>query len=78
MSRIVLLEPELTLLHVNCSNFKAEEIFHFQNFSRCLDENRAAATPRPDRYILLKFGQNLYQGQKLKFTKFGNHRVRGF
>ena len=48
MSRIVLLDPKLTLPppppHVNFSNFQAEEIFSFSKFLGGLDEKRAAAT----------------------------------
>ena len=44
MSRIVLFYPKLRP-PVIFSNFQAEEIFSFSKFSRCLDEERTAATP---------------------------------
>ena len=49
MSRIVLLDPKLTL-HVNFSNFQAEENFSFSKCLGHLNEKRAAATPLIDQF----------------------------
>ena len=76
MSRIVLLDPKLTP-HVNFNNFQAEEnFFIFKIFGT--SRWRKSSSNTPDWSILLKFGQNVPQRQKLEVTKFRHHRVRGF
>ena len=48
--------------------FKIFETFRWEKSSSNL----------PDWLILLRFGQNISQRQKLQVTKFGHHRIRGF
>ena len=62
--------------HVNFSNFQAwEKIFIFKIFGTSRWE-KSSSNP-PGWPILLKCGQKVSQGWKLKVTKFRHHRIRG-
>ena len=74
MSRFVLFDLKLTPCQF--SDFQAEKHFSFSKFLGRLDEKRAAATPLIDQFA--KIWSEHVLKIKLKVTKFGHRRVRGF
>ena len=63
MSKIVLLDPELTP-HVNFSNFQAEEIFLFFKFLGRLYEKRAEIIENDNSWAVTSLSK---VGKKLQF-----------
>ena len=71
--------PKLTPMSISAI-FKQKKNFSFSKFFRCLDEKRAAAPPPPPPWLINfdKICSEHVLRIKLKVTKFGHHRIRGF
>ena len=75
ISKIVLPGPKLTPMSISAIS-RQRKCFHFVNFWTPRWEKNSSNPP--DQSILLKFGQNMFYGWKLKVTKFGHHRIMRF